>query len=804
MRALLSFKTITLLLFLLLLGLSLALRVPYWDDAPLNKDLSKFITYFETLRNEGLLYVMQTYFTKLSIAYFLLWAPLAWADLPANISIKALASLFDYVCAYWLFRLVRLRYPSPSPLPYMAALCAVLTPMFITSVSLWGQQDSIYTALALGGVYFLARGQMKQARRHDALWSSVYLALALSFKLQTALLIAVVAFFFGRGFYRMRHLLVMPSVYLALQAARWLAGLAPEHLLNDYYQQVIINHGISVGANNLHALIPFWFPELALNQFRLGMGLAVLLCALALVAGWRSRKLPMLAPQVVMLCVLLNWAAVYVLPRMHERYFIVAHMLAIAAAWMLPRAAGWAAVLLTVIAMYTYPREMMLMGATDSKGYTLAMMIGIVAFIAIYCLRYGNPFASRAKPPRFYILCGNAAHNKGDRGNLASQLNLLRESFPGADITLDSYEARRDRGWYDARIVKRSRYFLSLPQFWYLWRADTVIWGGGALIADNSGRLLVPYWLAIILTVRLLLGKPVMAWAQGIVLETKLGTLLGALALNLATIVTVRDRGSYALLAKLRLLPPLRRTADPAILLTPSSKETGEALLAANGIVRREGKAIFAIAPTFWHFYHQPQDWAPYPLNTKYFERDEPRQGGLASYKHGLAALADRLAEMYDATIVLLPRYASSDWKDVQYLHEIRALMTRQDHVHVFTDDSHRPEDYYSMWHCFDFIIGMALHDVIFATSTNRPCVHLFYEDKGRDFFEALGAEARLLHWQSLTNPQGRERIMAAIIFTLTHWPHLCQSMQPPRNRLMRYARRNARYLRWMRQRARA
>ena len=79
--------------------------------------------------------------------------------------------------------------------------------------------------------------------------------------------------------------------------------------------------------------------------------------------------------------------------------------------------------------------------------------------------------------PKIYILCGNATYNRGDRGNLTAQLDLLLERFPGADITIDSFRKDIDEHWYPVRVIERGA-FLSFKQLAYLARADVVVWGG--------------------------------------------------------------------------------------------------------------------------------------------------------------------------------------------------------------------------------------------------------------------------------------------------------------------------------------
>src|SRR5690606_27767209 len=154
---------------------------------------------------------------------------------------------------------------------------------------------------------------------------------------------------------------------------------------------------------------------------------------------------------------------------------------------------------------------------------------------------------------------------------------------PNATLVVDSSRPEIDRHWYDAVILRRGIIPNAEQRYW-LKKADIVICGGGALLADNSCRLLVPYWFFLLAYVKKILRKPLMVWANGLVLETSLGQLLAKHALNFADCITVRDIGSYNLCKMLGVSSPYEQTADPAMLLSPGPKEDGEAILKAEGI----------------------------------------------------------------------------------------------------------------------------------------------------------------------------------------------------------------------------
>ena len=392
-----------------------------------------------------------------------------------------------------------------------------------------------------------------------------------------------------------------------------------------------------------------------------------------------------------------------------------------------------------------------------------------------------------------FILCGNAAYNRGDRFNLLAQLRLLRERFPQARIVYASYRADVDARRYPCEVIQRPLLF-SLSFFRALRGADVVVWGGGALIADNGGAFLIPYWLALIAAVRRVLRKPVMAWAHGLVVETRIGAFLGRLALRIPDTVTVRDAHSWETLER---IGARRRsshlTADPAILTVAESREAGEAILRREGV--QSGREVFAVTPTFWPFYHRKRDLIPYLVARRWGVRGRRSAADIELYKTRLTRLADRLVDAYDAEVVFVPNFPRRPWKDLEHLVEVAAAARRPERVHVIRSDDDGPAGLAALWSRFDFLVTMSLHSSIVATALGRPCVHAVYEAKGRSFFERLDGLDRLVDMGPHFEIDRLDELLDAIERTRRHWPAIKRSLEPIVEDLRSAARRNADYL---------
>jgi polysaccharide pyruvyl transferase WcaK-like protein len=386
---------------------------------------------------------------------------------------------------------------------------------------------------------------------------------------------------------------------------------------------------------------------------------------------------------------------------------------------------------------------------------------------------------------KIYILCGNAAYNRGDRANLTAQIRLLKEKFPEADITLDSFRPEVDKAWYGVRVLKRG-WFLTFEQMRYLKNADHVIWGGGALVADNACKVLVPWWFLVIAFVRFVLGKRVVAWAHGVVLETRLGRSFAKQVYRITNELSFRDPHSYE---TVRALLPSRKmtlTADAVACIQVGEAAEGSRVLQSAGIILKHDRPVFGFALTFWPFYSSRHDLIPYMLWPRFRKKT---LYSLARHNQGVSKVIRGLIEKYDAQILLMPRYPCEPWKDIRYLKEIARHSKHPERVHVFENDEHPPERYFSILHHVDCLIATAMHDAMVATLMEKPCVNFYYEDKGREFFEAMGLLGHTAPWDCLFDDSGK--VIAKVETRLKNWKSGVPALKVKTQEFQQRAKRN-------------
>lgn len=377
---------------------------------------------------------------------------------------------------------------------------------------------------------------------------------------------------------------------------------------------------------------------------------------------------------------------------------------------------------------------------------------------------------------KILILCGDATYNRGDRGNLASQIDLLKEHFPDYEIVCDSYLPERDAKWYAIHIIPRG-----IKAFWIQLKeiitADVVVWGGGALLTDNASCIKIPYWCFRILFIKLILRKKVMAWAHGIIVQTSLGALFARWVLNAVDIITVRDQNSFDNVRQIGI--PHERiflTADPAVLLKPASKEIGKEIIKSQGIPLEEGRPIISIPISFCSFHYNPGALIPHMYAVSLGIKKEWDSPLIKTLVCNLAEFCDHLVETYNASVLLIPTYVAPWEKDEFYLHEVRKKTKNTKDIYVFQGDEYEPKKYVSMFYYFSLVISVPMHHNFFSLVTGRPCINLYYEPKGKDFYEALGAKEWMFPIHDFCKSGGVEKLkqkVAHLHQSTSSWPEI-------------------------------
>lgn len=304
----------------------------------------------------------------------------AFSYLPAKdlYLIKALSEFFDIILAYSVCSIVSLFHKN-SWIRIGAFSLVLLWPTVLLNGAYWGQCDSIYTALALLGIYC--------ALSDKPVRSMICIALSFSFKLQAVFIMPVWAVFLFCGIIKWKHIPVFPLTYVITVLPAVLAGRPFIDTITLYFNQM---DSIGTGLNyNSPSVFSFWDhksppadPSVLTN---LGIVLAFVFMAAVLFICFLYRK-KLTAKHILLAAAVLATGIPFLLPRMHDRYFFPADVLTLCLAFIVPETAPCPVltVFASFLAYYAYLNmRYLLVMKYGAFALILSLILLIAAFIVM-------------------------------------------------------------------------------------------------------------------------------------------------------------------------------------------------------------------------------------------------------------------------------------------------------------------------------------------------------------------------------------------------------------------------------------
>lgn len=247
---------------------------------------------------------------------YLLWAAsLAGGDAPAIPMIKLVAVVGGVWFTFALFRLFRALGVRDAGL---AAVASLLLPSIVLNVSLLGQADTFWVAACVLALTAAIEGRLPQV----AFWSGV----AFAFKAQAIFFAPFVVHLFLVRRAPIWCWLIPPAVYAAAMLPAWLAGWDWWYLVNVYFRQALWqpeNRIFISNGGSWWTIFGHFAPATAIRFFPLGYVLTLFATAIYL----RSKRVT--SPKGLLAMAALSATFVpFLLPGMHERFFILADVLA--------------------------------------------------------------------------------------------------------------------------------------------------------------------------------------------------------------------------------------------------------------------------------------------------------------------------------------------------------------------------------------------------------------------------------------------------------------------------------------------
>ncbi|GLV58056.1 hypothetical protein KDH_48900 [Dictyobacter sp. S3.2.2.5] len=256
--------------------------------------------------------------------YFYFIVLMSYIPLPQLVLFKVLSIFFDFMLAFGVYLIARLKYPRGYA-PLIASVLVLFAPTVCINSALWAQCDSILASFAVAGLYFLLK------RRP---WLACFcFGLAFSFKPQGAFLFPLLLLLWMKQEISIKHLMMIPAAYLLMIFPAFLAGRPLTDLLTVYLAATSDVPYITLNAANFWE----WFPNSQFSILHQSGLILALACALLLCLVVYMRHPKMSNRLLVMLAFIFALCVPFFLPQMHERYFYTADIMSVIYACYIPR-----------------------------------------------------------------------------------------------------------------------------------------------------------------------------------------------------------------------------------------------------------------------------------------------------------------------------------------------------------------------------------------------------------------------------------------------------------------------------------
>ncbi len=273
--------------------------------------------WFEELKSAGGLTAIGRPIGDYMVSYIYILAFLTYIPLPDIISIKLVSCIGDILLAVYGAKII---YIASKDL--LAARTVYTSLLFLPTVCLnsgaWGQCDSVYTAALLACICCIMQHKPSKAM--------FAYGIAFAFKLQAIFLAPVLLVLLIKKQVKFRHIMIIPAVYVSVIFPAFLFGRSLIDLLLIYFRQTGTYTQLSLGAPNFYAWLPTMTDTKAITFFGIAFTFVIVSVSVVLLCIKNQSFNALLLLLTAFFYALL---VPFLLPRMHERYFYPATILAV-------------------------------------------------------------------------------------------------------------------------------------------------------------------------------------------------------------------------------------------------------------------------------------------------------------------------------------------------------------------------------------------------------------------------------------------------------------------------------------------
>jgi Gpi18-like mannosyltransferase len=256
--------------------------------------------------------------------YLLSLATFTNGFLPKITAIKLISILFDFLNAYFIFRIVKLQVHKEY-IPLIAAALFLCLPTIAMNSSAWGQADSIFTCLILISLLYLLQDKPLPAL--------ISFGVAIAFKAQAVFIFPFLLLLTIQKRIPWKYYLVVPIVYITLMIPTLFAGRTVSSVLGVYLVQAETFKSLSMKAPN-------WYLFISNDLYTpvLYIGIVITVISTLLWAIGYAIRIKDMDRETMIFCATVSVAMIpFLLPKMHERYFYLMDVFTFILVFYIPR-----------------------------------------------------------------------------------------------------------------------------------------------------------------------------------------------------------------------------------------------------------------------------------------------------------------------------------------------------------------------------------------------------------------------------------------------------------------------------------
>lgn len=324
--------------------------------------LHPWINYF---RENGGFYALRNSIGNYNVPYLYFLALFSYFDESDWLYlIKLLSVFFEVVLAYASMKLVGIFCDSENR-RLIAFFGALYLPTVMLNGSVWGQCDVILGAFSVLALYL--------ALDNRPISSMICFAAAFAVKLQAVFLLPIIAVLWYRGKFKLWHSLIFPASYVVIVMPAVLMGRPFWDTITLYLNQTgSIGNGLNYNSSSVFA----FFPNESNIEFWSTAGVVFAFAFMAAVLLWLYLERRNLNDNIIFAAALLLSIGIpFLLPHMHDRYFFIADVLALAFGIVFPK--------LCFIPVFVQFASLLGYHAYLKMRYLLPMRNGAIALIIV-------------------------------------------------------------------------------------------------------------------------------------------------------------------------------------------------------------------------------------------------------------------------------------------------------------------------------------------------------------------------------------------------------------------------------------